>query len=67
MGGSVHGRQRLGRAVVVVSVVVAGLAVLSVALLVLPGLVVDHDLAGARLAAADRLTAVNTSAPRCFK
>ncbi|MFE2140712.1 hypothetical protein ACFXA3_02965 [Streptomyces sp. NPDC059456] len=37
----------------------AGLAVLSVSLLVLPGLVVDHDPAGARLAATDRLNAVN--------
>lgn len=59
MGGTVRGRQRPGRAVAVVSVAVAGLAVLSVALLVLPGLVVDHDLAGAQLVAADRLNAVN--------
>ena len=36
MGGSGRGRQRPGRAVVVVSVVVAGLAVLSVALLCFP-------------------------------
>ncbi|WP_413752976.1 pentapeptide repeat-containing protein [Streptomyces sp. R-74717] len=35
------------------------LAVLAVVLLVLPGLVVDHDLAGAQLAAVDRLNAVN--------
>ncbi|WP_445528845.1 hypothetical protein [Streptomyces cyslabdanicus] len=35
------------------------LAALSVTLLVLPGFVVDHDLAGERLAAADRLSAVN--------
>ncbi|MFI6144463.1 pentapeptide repeat-containing protein [Streptomyces sp. NPDC051109] len=32
---------------------------LAVVLLVLPGLVVDHDLAGTQLAAADRLNAVN--------
>ena len=59
MGGSVHGRQRPGRAAVVVSIAVAGLAVLSVTLLVLPALVVDHDLAGASVAAQDRLKAVN--------
>jgi hypothetical protein len=41
-------------------VVVTVLGALSVGLLVLPGLVVDHDLAGGRLAAADRLNAVNT-------
>ncbi|MEV5878333.1 pentapeptide repeat-containing protein [Streptomyces sp. NPDC052101] len=35
------------------------LVVLGVVLLVLPGLVVDHDLAGGHLAAADRLSAVN--------
>ncbi|WP_228044138.1 pentapeptide repeat-containing protein [Streptomyces ferrugineus] len=35
------------------------LAVLGVVLLILPGLVVDHDLAGGHLAAADRLKAVN--------
>ncbi|MFJ3791546.1 pentapeptide repeat-containing protein [Kitasatospora sp. NPDC090091] len=35
------------------------LAVLAVVLLILPGLVVDHDLSGAQLAAADRLNAVN--------
>ncbi|MEU6557456.1 hypothetical protein ABZ915_45690 [Streptomyces sp. NPDC046915] len=41
---------------------VAALAVivlLGVVLLVLPGLIVDHDLAGGNLAAADRLNAVN--------
>ncbi|WP_405020860.1 pentapeptide repeat-containing protein [Kitasatospora sp. NBC_00070] len=37
----------------------AVLAVLAVVLLVLPGLVVDRDLSGAQLAAADRLNAVN--------
>ncbi|MFB6708109.1 pentapeptide repeat-containing protein [Streptomyces sp. NPDC056333] len=40
-------------------VALAVLSVVSVAFLVLPGLVVDHDLAGAHLAAADRLNAVN--------
>ncbi|MCZ0983099.1 pentapeptide repeat-containing protein [Streptomyces diastatochromogenes] len=38
---------------------VAVLAVLAVVLLVVPGLVVDHDLAGGRLTAPDRLNAVN--------
>ncbi|MFI0154871.1 pentapeptide repeat-containing protein [Streptomyces lydicus] len=38
---------------------VAALAVLFVVLLVLPGMVVDHDVAGAHLAAADRMNAVN--------
>ncbi|WP_373313489.1 pentapeptide repeat-containing protein [Streptomyces capitiformicae] len=37
----------------------AGLAVLGVVLVVLPGMVVDHDLAGASVAAQDRLKAVN--------
>ncbi|MFD7716586.1 pentapeptide repeat-containing protein [Streptomyces sp. NPDC059814] len=36
-----------------------GLAVLGAALVVLPGVVVDHDLAGASVAAQDRLKAVN--------
>ncbi|MFD9395965.1 hypothetical protein ACFWBB_36070 [Streptomyces sp. NPDC060000] len=36
-----------------------GLAVLGAVLLVLPGVVVDHDLAGASVAAQDRLKAVN--------
>ncbi|MFE9449958.1 pentapeptide repeat-containing protein [Streptomyces sp. NPDC006739] len=59
MGGSDGGRWRPARTVVAVSVTVVALAALSFTLLVLPGLVVDHDLAGARLAAADRLNAVN--------
>jgi hypothetical protein len=37
----------------------AGLAVLGAVLVVLPGVVVDHDLAGASVAAQDRLKAVN--------
>ncbi|WP_242432868.1 pentapeptide repeat-containing protein [Streptomyces sp. Root1310] len=37
----------------------AGLAVLGAVLVLLPGVVVDHDLAGARVAAQDRLKAVN--------
>lgn len=59
MGGSVHSRWRGTRAVAMASVVVAALAVLFVVLLVLPGMVVDHDLAGAHLEAADRMSAVN--------
>lgn len=59
MGGSVHSRWRATRAVAMASVVVAALAVLFVVLLVLPGMVVEHDLAGAHLAAADRMNAVN--------
>ncbi|WP_037973122.1 pentapeptide repeat-containing protein [Streptomyces sp. NRRL WC-3742] len=38
---------------------VAGLGVLFVVLLTLPGFVVDHDLAGDHVAAAERLSAVN--------
>ncbi|MGW3036683.1 pentapeptide repeat-containing protein [Streptomyces sp. NPDC001178] len=37
----------------------AGLVILGTLFVVLPGVVVDHDLAGARIAAQDRLTAVN--------
>lgn len=59
MGGSVHRRWRVTRAVAIASVVAAALAVLFVVLLVLPGMVVDHDVAGAHLAAADRMNAVN--------
>jgi hypothetical protein len=64
MGGSDRGRdpRHSGwrpRAVAVTSAALAVLAVLVVVLLVLPGLVVDHDLAGAQLVAADRLNAVN--------
>ncbi len=42
------------------SAVLAAIGVLAVVLLILPTLVVDHDLAGGRLPAADRLKAVNT-------
>ena len=59
MGETVRGRKRPGRGVVVVSVAVTGLVVVSAALLVLPGLIVDHDLSGAQVAAPDRLNAVN--------
>ncbi|WP_331729776.1 pentapeptide repeat-containing protein [Streptomyces sp. NBC_00073] len=59
MGGSVRGRRRATRAVAVASVVLAVLAVLFVVFLVFPGLVVDHDLAGDHLGAAERLNAVN--------
>lgn len=59
MGGSFHSRWRATRAVVLALVGVAALAVLFVVLLVLPGMVVNHDLAGGHLAAADRMNAVN--------
>lgn len=59
MGGSVRGWWRLTRAVAVAVAVLAVIVSLAVVLLVLPGLVVDHDLAGGHLAAADRLNAVN--------
>ncbi|MER6468032.1 pentapeptide repeat-containing protein [Streptomyces collinus] len=59
MGGSFRDRQRLTRAVAVALAVVAVIVLLGVVLLVLPGLMVDHDLAGGHLAAADRLNAVN--------
>ncbi|SEK52084.1 pentapeptide repeat-containing protein [Streptacidiphilus jiangxiensis] len=39
----------------------AGIAALVVLLFALPGLVVDHDLGGARIAPQDRLTAVNNT------
>jgi hypothetical protein len=42
-----------------VLVVLAALALLAVVVLILPGLVVDHDLAGAQVAATERLTALN--------
>ncbi|MER5280606.1 pentapeptide repeat-containing protein [Streptomyces sp. NPDC002809] len=44
---------------VAVAAVLAVLAALTVVVVVLPGLVVDHDLAGARIGAADRVGAVN--------
>lgn len=56
MGGSFRDRWRLTRAVAVALAVIVSLGVV---LLVLPGLIVDHDLAGGHLAAADRLNAVN--------
>lgn len=59
MGGSFRGRWRLTRAVAVALAVLAVMVLLGVVLLVLPGLIVDHDLAGGHLAAADRLNAVN--------
>ncbi|MEW2624989.1 pentapeptide repeat-containing protein [Streptomyces sp. NPDC048106] len=59
MGGLVRGRSRTARTVAVVSAALAAVAVLGVVLLILPGLVVDHDLAGGHLAAAERLSAVN--------
>ncbi|MFF7983375.1 pentapeptide repeat-containing protein [Streptomyces sp. NPDC007901] len=59
MGGSLRGRWSLARAAVVASSVLAVIAVLGLVLLVLPGLMVKHDLGGGHLAAADRLNAVN--------
>ncbi|OIJ87586.1 hypothetical protein BIV25_38545 [Streptomyces sp. MUSC 14] len=59
MGETVHGRSRATRTVAVALAGVAALAVLFGVLLVLPGMVVDHDLAGGHLAAADRISAVN--------
>ncbi|MGW5351322.1 pentapeptide repeat-containing protein [Streptomyces sp. NPDC004031] len=59
MGVSMRGRRRVVRVAAVVSAVVAVLGGLLLALLVLPGLVVDHDLAGGRVPAAERLSAVN--------
>ncbi|MFD3617484.1 pentapeptide repeat-containing protein [Streptomyces sp. NPDC058676] len=47
------------RAIAVLLAGTAGLAVLGAVLFVLPGVVVDHDLAGAGVAAQDRLKAVN--------
>ncbi|MFG3287070.1 pentapeptide repeat-containing protein [Streptomyces sp. NPDC048111] len=47
------------RAAVGVLAGVAGLVVLGAVFVVLPGVVVDHDLAGARVPAPDRLKAVN--------
>ncbi|MFI6151440.1 pentapeptide repeat-containing protein [Kitasatospora sp. NPDC051170] len=49
----------MARVAAVASGVVAVLVALFVVLLVLPGFVVDHDLAGDHVAAADRLSAVN--------
>ncbi|MER5201475.1 pentapeptide repeat-containing protein [Streptomyces sp. NPDC002884] len=65
MGESDRGRRpwyaRLVRHRVTAALVTgtAGLAVLGVVLVLLPGVVVDHDLAGASVAAQDRLKAVN--------
>ncbi|MFE6822027.1 pentapeptide repeat-containing protein [Streptomyces sp. NPDC057690] len=47
------------RATAAVPAGLAGLAVLGAVLVLLPGVVVDHDLAGASVAAQDRLKAVN--------
>ncbi len=52
-------RQVGHRAVAVVMAATAASAVLGIVLVVLPGVVVDHDLAGASVAAQDRLKAVN--------
>ncbi|WP_336111177.1 pentapeptide repeat-containing protein [Streptomyces sp. PTD9-10] len=59
MGGSFRDWWRLTRAVAVALAALAVIVLLGVVLLVLPGLIVDHDLAGGHLAAADRLNAVN--------
>ncbi|WP_149824930.1 pentapeptide repeat-containing protein [Streptomyces tailanensis] len=62
LGGTVRGTDRGGRGrrtIAGVLIGAAALAVLGVVLVVLPGMVVDHDLAGASVAAQDRLKAVN--------
>ncbi|MGW7259345.1 pentapeptide repeat-containing protein [Streptomyces sp. NPDC054834] len=59
MGGSVRGWRRLTRAVAVALAALTVIVSLGFVLLGLPGLIVDHDLAGGHLAAADRLNAVN--------
>ncbi|MFF4402527.1 pentapeptide repeat-containing protein [Streptomyces sp. NPDC001480] len=59
MGGFFRDRRRITRAVAVALAALAVIVLLGVVLLVLPGLIVDHDLAGGHLAAADRLNAVN--------
>lgn len=64
-GGPEHGRRAWWRrpagrrGVVAVLAGTAGLVVLGVAFVVLPTVVVDHDLAGSSVAAQDRLKAVN--------
>lgn len=59
-GGRRAGHEgRVGRRVVAGLLAVAGTAVLGTVFVVLPGVVVDHDLAGASVAAPDRLKAVN--------
>ncbi|MFH8791988.1 pentapeptide repeat-containing protein [Streptomyces sp. NPDC017941] len=54
-------RDRLGRHRTIAALLagMAGLTLLGTVLVVLPGVVVDHDLAGASVAAPDRLKAVN--------
>ncbi|MFH8991092.1 pentapeptide repeat-containing protein [Streptomyces sp. NPDC017940] len=54
-------RDRLGRHRTIAALLagMAGLALVGTVLVVLPGVVVDHDLAGASVAAPDRLKAVN--------
>lgn len=54
-----RGRVVRHRAVAVLLTGAAGLAVLAAVLVVLPGVVVNHDLGGASVAAQDRLKAVN--------
>lgn len=60
-GSSDGGRRgrRGPRAAVVVLVGAVGLVVLGVVFVFVPGVVVDHDLSGARVAPQDRLSAVN--------
>ncbi|WP_437063355.1 pentapeptide repeat-containing protein [Streptomyces sp. enrichment culture] len=63
-GGPVRGRRAwhdgpVRRRAAAGLLAVAGLVVLGAVFVVLPGVVVDHDLAGASVAAQDRLTAVN--------
>ncbi|MFB7462238.1 pentapeptide repeat-containing protein [Streptomyces sp. NPDC056224] len=66
-GGSPHHRRtpvaprgrRVGVVLITAAAVLAALAALTVVVVVLPGPVVDRDLAGARIGAAERLAAVN--------
>ncbi|WP_328924056.1 pentapeptide repeat-containing protein [Streptomyces sp. NBC_00190] len=66
-GGSAHGRRtpvaprgrRVKAVLIAAAAVLAVFAALTVVIVVLPGPVVDRDLAGARIGAAERLGAVN--------
>ncbi|MFE4752442.1 pentapeptide repeat-containing protein [Streptomyces mirabilis] len=52
-------RRRVNSALLAVAAVLAVLAALALVVVVLPGLVVERDLGGARISAAERLAAVN--------
>ncbi|WP_179436674.1 pentapeptide repeat-containing protein [Streptomyces sp. Ag82_O1-15] len=55
----VASRRRVNSALLAVAAVLAVLAALALVVVVLPGLVVERDLGGARISAAERLAAVN--------